>query len=413
MTVASPTPQRRRLEAGARAFLRSLCERIPSRHVGSAGNRDATELAARTLRAAGFSVETPEFDCLDWQCQRVSLRIAGRELAARPSPFSTACAVDAPLRAAAHVDELAPTDLAGSVLLLHGPVAARQLLPKRFPFYRSERDSRLIAALEAARAAAIVAATAHDPSLAGGPSPFPLFEDGDFDIPSVYLPADEAGWLLPHVGRHARLEIEARRLPARACNVVARIGPAAGRRLVVTAHIDAKRGSSGALDNASGATVLLLLGRLLEGYQGGTRIELVALNGEDHYDNPGERDYLERNRDVLRDLALVVNIDGVGYRLGATAFSLYGCPPPVEAAVRATFGRAGGFVEGEPWYQGDHAIFLQEKVPAVAFTSERARELLAGVLHTPRDAPELVDPERLAELALRLRELVTRLDAAA
>ena len=32
-------------------------------------------------------------------------------------------------------------------------------------------------------------------------------------------------------------------------------------------------------------------------------------------------------------------------------------------------------VEGEPWYQSDHAIFIQQQRPALAITSDRFDEL--------------------------------------
>jgi len=47
---------------------------------------------------------------------------------------------------------------------------------------------------------AIIAATSIDPGLAGGISPFPLIEDGDFDIPSVYMTIEEGLRLAERVG---------------------------------------------------------------------------------------------------------------------------------------------------------------------------------------------------------------------
>jgi aminopeptidase YwaD len=248
--------------------------------------------------------------------------------------------------------------------------------------------------------------------MAGAMYPFPLIEDGDFDIPSVYM-TDEAGERLArHAGREASLTVRAERRPATGCNVVARKGPEAGRRVVLFAHIDAKAGTPGAIDNAGGVAVLLLLAELLAGYAGGLGVELVALNGEDYYSSPGEQDYLRRNAGRFDEIGLGINIDGAGYREGATAYSLYDCPPELGRAVAQAFGAHPGLAEGEAWYQGDHGLFLLNGRPALAITSERAAELMSRIVHTPADRPEIVDGERLAEVALALRDLVALLDLA-
>ena len=51
-------------------------------------------------------------------------------------------------------------------------------------------------------------------------------------------------------------------------------------------------GTPGALDNASGTTVLLLLAELLADYRGSLGVDIVAINGEDYYSAPGEIVYL-------------------------------------------------------------------------------------------------------------------------
>lgn len=50
---------------------------------------------------------------------------------------------------------------------------------------------RIVAALEVERPPAIVAATARNLELAGAACPCLLIEDGDFDVPSVYMTEEE------------------------------------------------------------------------------------------------------------------------------------------------------------------------------------------------------------------------------
>ena len=140
--------------------------------------------------------------------------------------------------------------------------------------------------------------------------------------------------------------------------------------MVVCAHIDSRGGTPGALDNGTGVAVLLLLAELLRGYRGPLGVELLAVNGEDYYAASGELDYLARNQGRMGEIALAVNLDAAGYREGRTAWSLYGVPDELAAAVRREFARWPELMEGEPWYQSDHMVFAQNGVPAVAITSE-------------------------------------------
>ncbi len=395
--------------AKAETYLRRLCLDIPTRQVGSEGNRAATGLFADVVAACGFATEAPAFACLDWRQDGVDLAVGEDAFTAHASPYTLGCRVNAPLSAISTVEELAAAELADRVVLLHGEIAKEQLMPKNFPFYNPVEHRRIVGLLEEKRPLAIVAATGRNPLLAGGACPFALLEDGDFDIPSAYVTDVEGLRLAAYAGREAALAIRASRLPASGCNVVARKGNAS-RRVALLAHIDARRGSPGAIDNAAGVAVLLLLAELLADYRGELGIELVAVNGEDYYAVPGELQYLAANAGKFAEIVLGVNLDGVGYRKGNVAYSLYECPPGIAECIHGTFAGREGMVEGEQWYQGDHGLFVFNQVPALALTSELAAELLAEVVHTTKDTPENVDPVRLAVLAHALRDLLLALE---
>ena len=241
--------------------------------------------------------------------------------------------------------------------------------------------------------------------MAGGLHPFPMFEDGDFDIPSVYLTEEEGQRLARHIGEDVLLKFESRRIPSRGCNVIARKGVAQSPRAVFCAHIDAKKGTPGALDNAAGVAVLLALAETLRDYSGRLGLEIVALNGEDYYAAPGQLQYASSNAGKLGEVLLGVNVDGAGYREGKTAYSLYGCPDETADAVRRNLSHECGFVEGEPWFQGDHMLFVMCERPTVAITSEKAMGLMASIIHTGKDQPELVDCRKLAFIAQGLASL--------
>jgi len=399
------------LSEKASAFLHQLCQDIESRRVGSAGNRAATDLFARITRYYGFEVESPAFDCMDWVDGGAQCIVDGDRFEVLVSPYSLGCQVQAPLTIASTVEGLGAVEGGDIVLLLRGELTRGQLMPKNFPFYNPDEHKRIIQLLEARQPLAIIAATSRDPEMVGsGVYPFPLIEDGDFDIPSVYMTEEEGARLAEHAGREIRLESRARRIPATGCNVIAVKGSRQARRVVVFAHIDARMGSPGASDNASGVIVLLLLAELLAGYDGGLVIELVAMNGEDYFSNPGEQQWLAHNTGRFGDILLGINVDDVGYHRGRVAYSLYDCPAEIAGVVHEVFSRHAGVIEGEPWYQGDHGLFLINQVPALALTAECLAELMGGITHTPRDMPEIIDTSKLVEVAEALRDLLLRLN---
>lgn len=394
----------------AAQYLRKLCLEIPSRGVGSRGNQAATDFFEGTIASFGFRTESTSFDCIDWSSDGADLTAEGDRFETSASPYSLGCQVSAPLAATSTLEQLEAAEAAGKILLLQGDLTKEQLMPKNFPFYNPDHHKRIIQLLEEKRPAAIVAATSRDVEMAGAVYPFPLIEDGEFDIPSVYMTEEEGQRLAGYVGKQVTLESRARRMPSTGCNVIAPKGAGPERRAVLFAHIDAKPGTPGALDNASGIAVLLLLAELLADYSGELGIEIAALNGEDYYSGIGEQEYLRTNSGKFEGIVLGVNLDGAGYHRGKTAYSLYDCPPAIADAIRKAFSTYEDLVEGEPWYQGDHGLFLMNGRPALAITSERFVEILSEIAHTAKDRPELVDTLKLVNVALALRDVLVDLD---
>jgi aminopeptidase YwaD len=398
------------LSKKAAGYLRRLCLDIPTRQVGSAGNRQATDYFGGLMASMGYEVEYPQFDCIDWREDGARLSVEGESFEAYVSPYSLGCLLSAPLVVVSSVDELEAAEIAGQIVLLCGEIAKEQLMPKFFPFYSSAEHKYVIQLLEVKSPAAIIASTTEDPLVAGGVSPFPLIEDGDFHIPSVYMTAQEGGRLRNHAGKTVSLDVSSSRIPSSGCNVVARTSWSGERRIVFTAHIDSKVNTPGALDNASGVAILLLTAELLDEWRGRDALEFVAINGEDYYSAPGEVLYLEQNRASLDEILLNINMDGVGFRKGKTEYSFYECSAGIEEQVRKTFSAHKELVEGGVWYSGDHMVFALNNVPALALTSAQAMKGLAKVSHTPKDKPELVETAKLVKVAYALRHLVIDFD---
>jgi aminopeptidase YwaD len=370
----------------------------------------ATDFFAEIVAGHGFETECPGFDCIDWAHGKVQLSIEGESFEVHASPYSLGCRVSAPLVVANRLEELKDVEVGDKVLMLRGELAKEQLMPKNFTFYNPDEHKTIIHLLEVKNPLAIIAATSRNPELAGGLYPFPLIEDGDFDIPSVYMTEEEGERLANYLGKEVSLLLDAQRIPAKGYNVIARKGSNADRRIVICAHIDAKLGTPGAIDNAVGVVVLLLLAELMKDYSGSLGIELVAFNGEDYYSAPGQVDYLNSNQGRLNEILLAINIDAAGYKVGQTAYSLYECPKEFRDAIQNTFSSQEDTVEGELWYQSDHSIFIQNQIPAVAITSDRFMELSRDITHTTKDIPEIVAPDKLVDIAIALRDALLDLD---
>jgi aminopeptidase YwaD len=393
------------LTARARTHLQRLCADLPHRGVGSAYNRQATDYFAGVLDSLGWRPRTPQFECIDWTHGKASLWAGGQAYPAEPNPYSLGCDLRAPLIVADSLDALRQLNLDGKIVLLRGELTQAQLAPKDYPFYTVEEHAEIIRLLEGGGTAAVIAATGRDHQMVGNIYPFPFTEDGNFNVPSVYIKDVEGERLAGYAGQEIELNIPAERFPSRGVNVVAQKGPTKGRR-AVCAHIDSKLGTPGANDNASGTAVLLLLAELLKDYSGQTGIELVVLNGEDHYSAAGELLYLAENQGRVDEISLAINLDDVGYVKGKNAYTFYGCPDELADHARQVFAAHPDLVEGEQWYQSDHMIFVQSGVPAMAITSDHFVEMMETITHTPQDTIEKVDEERLVKLALALRDLL-------
>jgi aminopeptidase YwaD len=392
-------------------YLQMLCSQITDRSVGSEGNRAATQYFETITSSLGWNTEHQEFDAIDWIDGGASLSCDGDNFRVLVSPYSLGCNTAGKLIGVSSIDELETTDIRGKIILLHGEIAKEQLMPKNFVFYNPQEHQRIISLLEQGEPQAIVCATGRNASLAGGVYPFPLIEDGDFNIPSVYMTDEEGSRLVNHSGKTVSITSNSRRVQGKGFNVIARKGKPTAKPIVVTAHIDAKKGTPGAIDNASGVVVVLLLAELLRDYAGDRLVELVALNGEDYYSVPGQMLYVSRNQERFHEFLLNINIDGAGYKEGRSAFSFYGLPEDMGKDIKEVIVHWDGIVEGTPWVQGDHSIFIQYGCPAIAVSSQWFTDHIDSqdITHTPKDNIDIVDCEKLVEIVRALNQFIRTL----
>jgi len=390
--------------------LSELCVAIGERHPGSEHNRQATDYVRQRLTGAGWVVKTTPLDCLDWESGEIVLKVGGEKIEAFIGPYNESCQITGHFQTAATLDELAVVEAAGQILVLHGELCQEQLAAKNFVFYNPERHQQIIALLEQKNPRAIIAITVCNPDTTGALCPFPLIEDGDFLIPSVYVSEREGARILAHPDEEIHLTMDSRRIPSTAYNVIGTKRGQSAERIVFCAHIDSKKGTPGAVDNAGGICILLALADLLQDYQGKYTIELLAINGEDYYAYPGGMRYLADNRDQLDQIRLVVNSDGAGARDSRTSYCYFNASDEIIQALRSTFHDENRYLPVEPWYQSDHAMFAMQGVPAAALTTEAFKAVWSTIAHTEKDTIQEVDASILAGAAVSLRELIDTLN---
>ncbi len=360
-----------------------LCETIGARPTGSSANKAAVDYADSVLRQCGMEVRLQEFECMDWKDAGAALSVDGQAVLVEASEYSLPCDVEAEFVCADTVEALQSAELTGKIAVLHGELCKEPLMPKNFEFYNPDEHKRIIALLEDKHPAAIITAA---------PAKDHIIQDGDFDIPCAVVGEDTLGVFTERAGKRAKLTINTERVPAKAHNVIATYG-AAKNRICLSAHIDTKPATPGALDNASGVAALLAFAETVSEKQYPFPIELVLFNGEDYYSTPGETAFMGSLSTQYR---LAVNVDGVGLKNSATSVSFYSCTPETESRIMER-AEAIGIEKIEPWPMGDHMLFASCGIPTVAVTASDIFSLMGSVLHSPEDNMERIDWELLGD----------------
>lgn len=386
----------RQLAATIRDHVVRLCA-AGDRDLGTQRNRDATTYVSSVMRDLGLEVTELAFDVPEWVAGDASVTVGDKTFSLYAGPFSPACAVEGELVPITSADELTTRELAGTVLLLSGEIASVQFTPRGYPFYQNETHAAIVEALETSGAVALIAATGKNPSMTAGMSPFPLVEEPSFGLPSAYMTAEAGKHLASRAGSVVRVRIDSHTRDSCGTQPVGRLHAGGAQRVVVSAHVDSKPGTPGALDNACGVAVLLAAAELVAGAGVSADIEFVPFNGEDHVLAPGEIAYL--NARGIGGVSLMINVDAVGLPGAPSAVSLYNADEELSERIESLVSVSEAVRIGEPWPASDHMIFAMQGVPAVALTSSDFETASGVYSHTPLDTPDVPDYELLAHAA--------------
>lgn len=287
------------------------------------------------------------------------------------------------------LEELESANCQNCILIVGGELAATPLQPKEYPFYYPDEHKYLIELLERKQPAAIIAATGKHALC--GLQPFPLFEDGNFPIPSAYVSKamfeelqskDKEGT--------AKVSIKTKNKQQNSYQLVAQKRNKSNHgRIIVCAHMDTKQHTQGALDNAAGVAVLVEAAARL--VNSNYNIDIVPFNGEEYYEASGEVEYLKYISSSQDKVSLVINIDSPCHAGSKIAVSLYNFDDPAKEVVDRLMQTQNEVVYGSEWYAGDHAAFAFMGIPCMVLTSSDLFEGGLDNTHTMRDTLDTVD----------------------
>ena len=170
--------------------------------------------------------------------------------------------------------------------------------------------------------------------------------------------------------------------------------------ILVTAHFDHVGGYGdavypGAMDNASGVAVLLQTARALTDGKIETPCDVVfcAFNGED-MGLKGSRAFCEE--ELPYRAVNGVNLDTLGAK-GAEALEVRDTNAAMSRQMAEALNRAGLSGNVVEVGNSDHATLLANQIPVISLGE--AVEHYEGIIHTPADTVENLDPERLEQIA--------------
>lgn len=378
---------------------------IKERPIASMANERVLDMMQTEAIQMGWNVISKSFVCTKWEKGRSSIEIGKHSYEIFPSPFSKAYKGNGDIIVIHSLEELENFNITEKIVFLKDNIAKESMQPKNFPFYYPDGHKHIIDLLEEKKPKAIIAVTGKHEMC--GLNPFPMFEDGNFSIPSAYINELTANNILNENGK-VNLNIVSNNSSGKSRQIIiARKGrDRAAGKIIICAHMDTKYGTPGAIDNAAGLLVLLKIMENLKDYTNSYDIDIVPFNGEEYYEVKGQLEYLDYIKDDFDAIKLVINIDSPCHKDSNIAVSTYNMVEKLSAKLNAEMKKDRNVVMGEQWYAGDHSIFAFKGIPCIAVTSSDLFETVIQFMHTQRDTIDQISYDMINQTADFLTELI-------
>jgi len=378
-----------------------LCDEYDSRWPGSGMDKQSCEYMAGKMRGYGLeNVHLEKFTIPGWIRDTSSLSVTepkSKEIDCIALPMSSEGVVEAELvylgAGPLEIYEKRKDEIEGKIVMVNSgnPRGMSRYL------HRSEKYQRSVLA-----GAAGWIFMNHYPAYGpptGGISPI---------IPAVGVSYEDGMYLVRMLERKGevklRLETKCRNLDVDTWNVVGDLKGTAGSDewLVYGAHYEGHDIAVGALDDATGAAVVMELGRTLAKEKEHLKhnIRFICFGAEE-IGLYGSRAYCEAHPDFMKKIRFMMNFDAAG-RAGRQGFCLHGWPQ-LEPLFKETIDEIG--VDLPLWSRvgpySDHWPFLLQGVATATMgdPDEAAKRGGRGFGHTKYDTVDKVDLRAMRECA--------------
>ena len=378
-----------------------LCDEYDSRWPGSGMDKQSCEYMAGKMRGYGLeNVHLEKFTIPGWIRDTSSLSVTepkSKEIDCIALPMSSEGVVEAELvyLGAGPLDiyDKRKDEIEGKIVMVNSgnPRGMSRYL------HRSEKYQRSVLA-----GAAGWIFMNHYPAYGpptGGISPI---------IPAVGVSYEDGMYLVRMLERKGevklKLETKCRNLDVDTWNVVGDLKGTAGSDewLVYGAHYEGHDIAVGALDDATGAAVVMELGRTLAKEKEHLKhnIRFICFGAEE-IGLYGSRAYCEAHPDFMKKIRFMMNFDAAG-RAGRQGFCLHGWPQ-LEPLFKETIDEIG--VDLPLWARvgpySDHWPFLLQGVATATMgdPDEAAKRGGRGFGHTKYDTVDKVDLRAMRECA--------------
>ena len=368
------------------------------RLIGSPSNQAAANYIRDAFRSTGMQVVEQSYPCTAWEHTRTHFTVNGVSQTAEANAFSLPCNVTGMVLPVSSITELETRDLTGKIILFYGDLARQPIAPLAW-FLCTDRDRQIIERLTAARPAALLTPPAQTLEYEQ------VTEDWALDVSAATIPQETVMELLLNPSAQVSLQIEARRYPEKARNIIAsKKITGHSQKVVLCAHFDTKAATPGAFDNASSVAVLLWLSETLSQRDLPFDLEFTAFNGEEALPI-GDDEYIRLLGHELDHILVAINLDGVGPLAGTTSIAVFSASAEFETQIQRLMLPYPGVVQVEPWPESNHSTFSFRGVPSLALGSVGTRNLA----HTPLDRLEIVSSQRMQEAADLVTDIIASL----